>query len=158
MSFLQDIEKITEERFLIILLDSIFLFSPGLLTIFYFWNNIFLESESVKLILLSLAISSPFVLWNFLLLFAVVYKGKLSDFNEKDLTFALFTATLVLTNILFYLLLLASYIIEISFQSSLYLLIGIELVLFIIVLVLNKKIAKKIGKSDQQPIDYIPAR
>lgn len=156
MSILRDIEKITEENFLFVLFDSFFLISPGVLTIFYFRSDILSDLDSIKIILLSVAVSLPFILWNFLMIFSLIYRGKLLDVGEKKLTFFILTSALALTSFIIYLLLFISYLFVISFKISLFLFLGLEFSLTILTLLVNKRMLAKINRPDSQPIDYIP--
>ena len=156
MSIFSEIEKVTEENFLIVLFDAILLVSPGLLTIFYFHKDTFLVLDSLKLILLSITTTLPFVFWNIILLSLLIFKGKIMDTNDKQITFKLLTISLYITNFIFYAILFISYLFKLYFKTSLFFIIVLEAILTVVVLILNKNIKNKINKTDSQPIDYIP--
>ena len=82
MTILSDIEKVTDESFLFVLFDTLFLISPGLLIIYYFHRDLFLNLDSIKLVLLSIATTLPFLCWNIILIFQLLYRGK-SDTPAK---------------------------------------------------------------------------
>ena len=65
MSILSEIEKIKERTFSLVLLSILLLIAPGVLIIFEFYRDLFSSMDSIKLILLSLAIITPFVFINF---------------------------------------------------------------------------------------------
>ena len=139
MSFLSDIENIKKETFWLALFDVIFLISPGFLILFYFKQNIFLDLDSIKLILLSVSIVTPFVLVNFLTIIFLLTAQKIEI--KSDDTFSFITLGIFFTNIIFYILFLVSYLLNLSFKIIMFWLIGIELFFFclsIVIVILTK--------------------
>ena len=155
MSFISEAEKITEANFLFVLLDAIFLVSPGLLVVFHFNRELFLGLDSIKLILLSIASTLPLVCWNIILLTYLIYKGKIEADERKEVFFT-FSFSLAATSFIIYFLLFISYLFPLSLRTSLFTLLGIEVVLTITLLVINWRAARKIKNSKEQPIDYSP--
>lgn len=128
MSFLSDIEKIKEETFWVALFDIIFLISPGFLILFYFKQNIFLDLDSIKLILLSVSIIAPFVFLNFLII-VILSAAQKAEIKSDD-TFSFITLGIFFSNIIFYILFLVSCLLNFSFRITMFWLIGIELFFF----------------------------
>lgn len=140
MNILSKIEKVTEESFLFILFDGILLVSPGLMAIFYFYRETFLLLDTIKLILLSIAITLPIVCWNILLLLSVRYRWRLIDRGEKRFLFIALTGSLWLTNYFFGVGLFLTYLLKINFWFTI---VYAEIGLTIIILIVNKMQKKK---------------
>ena len=156
MTILSDIEKVTDESFLFVLFDTLFLISPGLLIIYYFHRDLFLNLDSIKLVLLSIATTLPFLCWNIILIFQLLYRGKLIDANEKKSFFFMVSVALIGTNTFVYMMLFVSYTLGTSFKSSLIFVVVIEVLLTILTVLVNRRMKNIIKKSNEQPIDYVP--
>lgn len=66
MGVLAELEKIKDGHVLLGILNILLLIAPGVLILFWFHQNLFLSLDWVKLLLLSSAISAPFVFLNIL--------------------------------------------------------------------------------------------
>ena len=58
---LSDFENITKEPIAQFILDLLFIIGGGILAIFYFDRNLFLTLDAVRLILLAIAVTIPFI-------------------------------------------------------------------------------------------------
>ena len=119
------IGKIIEESFWVGLFALVFLIAPGLMIIFYFYPDLFLSIDTIKLILLSLAFTTPVVLINMFLF------GKIMNKKSNiavDSIFAIF-----LTSSIIYIGLFISYLFKLSFGNFIFLNIVLEIILIILI-------------------------
>ena len=137
MTIISEIEKVTEGSFLFVLFDILFLISPGLLTIFYFHRDLFLSLDPIKLILLSIAITLPLLCWNIILLFQLLYRGKLIDSDEKKSFFFIVSVALLDTDISLCILLFISYLLGFSFKKALLLMVFVKVIYTICFILLD---------------------
>lgn len=132
---LLDFKNIEEETVATFLLDIIFLFPPGLLLVLYFFPDIFLTLDVLKLIFLAVSFIAPFVIIN-----TFIFLTKSED--GKGETFLSITAGLFLTNIVFYIALFFTYLFKFSFKTTIFEVIILEIIIIILLLILFKKRAK----------------
>ncbi len=101
MRFLKEInDEFQKEVFWISLFDILFFIAPGFLVLFIFYRDLFISLDAIKLILLALSISVPFVVLNAIfvgLLQSIYAKTK----NSEDNMFICATISLFFTNIFF---------------------------------------------------------
>ena len=124
-------KAITRERApLIMVLDVIFLLTPGLVTVFYFNKGLFISLDWIKLLFLALTITSPLALANSIL-FDLAYGNKNREIKNDDL-FWDFSISTVVSGLLIYGLVAVSYLLNIQFKTDLWIIILIECGLLII--------------------------
>ncbi len=138
MSLISDIEKFKEETFWFILFDLIFLIAPGILILFYFDRTLFLSLEAMKLILLSISSTVPFIFINVLCFWSLIEEPDTK--MKKDDVFIFFTLGIFLSNIIFSIVLLISYLLNLSFRTAMCSMVGFEI--FLIILIFYKETKK----------------
>jgi hypothetical protein len=67
MSFLKELDHIKSDTAILSFLAVLLLVTPGTAFIFIYANKLFLELETIKLVLLSVSAISPFIVLNFFL-------------------------------------------------------------------------------------------
>jgi len=99
MSILSDFQNIEKEPVALAILDLLLMTSVGMLAIFYFDKNLFLTLDTIKLILLAISITTPFIMPVFFSL-ALKLKNTFETFSVSImLTSVSFFITLVITDI-----------------------------------------------------------
>lgn len=76
------LENIKRETFITVFMSMVFLIAPGLTIIYLFKNPLFISFDSIKLVLLSLCMSSPFVLVNYIVFSEEI--DRLGEFKDSD--------------------------------------------------------------------------
>ena len=84
MGLLSEIEKIKNADVLITIFAFIFLIVPGAMVMFLFVEDIFLQIDIFKLILISLAIMSPFVFFNLFVVDELFVRKRVEKDSSKD--------------------------------------------------------------------------
>ncbi|EGQ8523149.1 hypothetical protein GQ853_24240 [Vibrio parahaemolyticus] len=106
--------------------------SPGVLLVFQFKRELFLELETIKLLLLSISISLPVIFASVLLVI----------FDDKDTVWdSVSSVAPFVTLLLFYITFLAAYLLELSFQQFIYAYGGFTLLMYALTL-LERQIRK----------------
>ncbi len=105
MSLFTELEKIKDDAFLVPLFTVIFLISPGILFIFLYMRDIFLAVDFFKLILVSIAITTPLILGNAALI-AVLDEQKR---NEKNSFFYSVALSAIMTGLILDLMMICFY-------------------------------------------------
>jgi hypothetical protein len=121
MGLHKDIKALESRTFILAFFSLLFLISPGIAVIYLYLPALFHDLEWVKLILLSVAFTSPFVFLNTTLIAA--YEQGMG--NKEDF-FTEFCMGAVMTGLLIYLLIIASYILDRTFSHIIYALLAIE--------------------------------
>src|SRR5262245_24988908 len=119
------IKEIKNREFLLSIYSLLFLIAPGVLLIWYFKPSVFLAVDILKLIILSLSFTGPFVLFG-----AFLIEEKLTDRHPQE---RLFTATLMatfLTGMVIYMVILFSQIFSLSFSQGLIVLTILHVLIF----------------------------
>lgn len=106
MSIISDIEKVSANKISVYTLLILTLICPGLLSIFLYQRELFLQLDVIKLTMLSVSISAPILLINSILGasmdFAPKLKKESSENKEDNRFFAEITAFgCLLTNVIF---------------------------------------------------------
>jgi len=101
-SFLENVKK---QEFIDVIVGLLFFFSPGFLIIALFDPALFLNLDAVKLTLLSISISTPFVLFNFLVCSWIIEKFD----NLKEAGFAAMFIAILLSGFVLYISLAFAY-------------------------------------------------
>ncbi len=106
--------------------------SPGVLLVFQFKRELFLELETIKLLLLSISISLPVIFASVLLVI----------FDDKDTVWdSVSSVAPFVTLLLFYINFFAAYLLELSFQQFIYAYGGFTLLMYALTL-LERQIRK----------------
>lgn len=126
MSLLNNIEKLKSRTFILSFFSILFLISPGIIGVFLFRQDLFLQLDWARLLLLSIAITAPISLMNtFLCIGAFTEKSQLK--NNGDF-FLYLCMSMIFTGLLVYLFLVISFIINESLKVTLYIAITFEIV------------------------------
>ncbi|MEK7629347.1 MAG: hypothetical protein AAB394_02375 [Patescibacteria group bacterium] len=142
MSIFSEIEKITKETFLLIFLDILFLISPGAIVIFYFYRDIFISLDTLKLVFLDIAIISPIVSINTFLSYGLFYKVDEDKKTGDELLFIAVTNSLLITSVVSYTSLAITHVFKSSLNDFLLYFAIFEMVFFLIFLLINLKVNK----------------
>jgi hypothetical protein len=145
MSILSELDKTTSKTF-VIFLDLLFLIVPGFLIWFYFYPDIFIKLDTIKLVLLSVAIILPFFIVNLICIFALMMSSPRSDkkFDVNDEIVG-YTFSIICSNIIIYTIFLLGYFLKLKFKEALIvdIIIEIVIVLVTIIFLLKKSFKKK---------------
>lgn len=135
MNFLNDIPNFTWRLFIAFLSFAI---APGLIIIYIYNKELFLEIDFLKIISLSLSISLPVCLFNYMLCLIAFRQKKFIEWKpEEQSNFALLP--ILLSAIPFYLLIIIKFLfIDIEFKLSFILLLVFEFVLITVTIVFNR--------------------
>lgn len=124
MSILADIEKIQSRTVVLTFFNLLFLVTPGVALIFLLANDVFYTLDWVKLMLVSVMITTPFAFWNTVLFFT---SEDGSDNNESHF-FASYSIGITVTALMVY----AATGIAYTFQRTIFemymAMVGIELI------------------------------
>lgn len=128
MAFLGDIEKLESRTFVLAFLDFLFLISPGVIVIFLYQRELFLTLDWLRIILLSISIMSPFVFLNILTFITLA----MQDEQRNKQLFSTISLGIIVTGFLTYVVLCIDYFWNIPFKADVIMLIGIEILFFIL--------------------------
>ncbi len=123
MSIISEFEKIKHPHFLLVIFALLFSIAPGLMVVFLFHRDIFFNVDSLKLILLSIAITSPFIFYNSVC-FALMSKSskpKIAPLDKPSQSsderfFADVAISSIATGTIFYIALLLKYVLPITIE------------------------------------------
>lgn len=101
-------EALLDPRLIKPLIGVMFFVTPGLISIFYFDRNLFLNLDVAKLLLLSISFLTPFIVAN-----AIFFLRWLLKIGDKDFRKAIYLS-IILTNSFFLIDLLISYCFKLS--------------------------------------------
>jgi hypothetical protein len=136
---LKELLRVIKDRdFTFSFLGLLFLITPGVATIFYFSQNIFLQIDFLTLILCGITLIAPIILINFLLCLEVVIDVNKEDGTETHFR-ALFLSILASASFVYSSLLLA-FLYQKGFKFFLLEVIILEFGLFLLVYLLKKKL------------------
>ena len=107
--------------------------------LFYFYPDIFLSLDTVKLILISISSTFPFILVNLIFILILIRNGKAT--NED--TFYCFSVGIFLTTLVFYIDLFVSFLLKLSFRNFIFLASGIEIGLMVLIYIAVNKLVKR---------------
>lgn len=138
MTFLDGIEKLRPKAFLIYLSAFSSSLLPGLATLFVLKQGLFVSLETTKLVLLSLAISLPLFLLNFLLTSALDFE----ELKGDDLDNIAILGGAVLSSIQLYLAVILAHLFALNFNEFLLVVAIIEIAWTVLVLRGSKKARK----------------
>ncbi len=116
-----NIESVEKESVATFLIDLVFLITPGIILIFYFFPDLFKMLDVLKLIMLSVAFFSPLFLINTFILIN----------NIKDIFYS-FSLGIFLTNIVFYVSLATAYYFKLSLENTISLVLVFEVILIVL--------------------------
>ena len=147
MTFLKEIEKIRTYTFCIAIFDLILLITPGLFFFFIFFQNLFINLDLIKLVLLSISLNIPFVTINVFLVAANTNLSLLNSNKESEL-FDIISLSLLLTGYFMFLILFISYLFSFTARNTLFIIIGLESIALILgVTVSMRQYAKEESKK-----------
>lgn len=131
-----------EPAFTIAIFDILFLITPGIACIFFYKNDLFLSLDWIKLVLLSVSITSSLSFFNIMMFDSIYNKD---NKNEKSFFIDL-SIGIILSGMIIYAIIFVAYILSLSLRHSVYGLGGIEFIFFAHALYTDYK-AKSIKKS-----------
>ena len=133
---LSDLKYIEEEPVAMFFLDLMFLIAPGISLIFYFYQDIFLALDVLKLILLSISFIAPLISVN-----TVIFLIRSS--GGKGETLACLTVGAFFANLIFYFALFISYLFKFSLKTTIFEIIIFEIIFIISIFTWFHKLSKK---------------
>ncbi|KND49878.1 MAG: hypothetical protein AB198_00520 [Parcubacteria bacterium C7867-003] len=131
---LDKIEKITTESFVSGFIFLISFIGPSTALVYYFKNDVFVNVDISKLLLLSVSFFTPFLLINFSI---IMLSSDRPSNNEREL-FDLTMLSVLISSFVCYLAIFICYLFDFNFERFIYLAIFIE----ILFLFYNSKIKK----------------
>ena len=135
MEIVEQVKKIEVSDLIKTILGLVGVVTPGLLTIFIFKRDQFISLDLWKLVLLSISLSLPVVCLNFILIFSLPTEGRPLDI-KANISANLIVATSS-TALVFYLPLVAAYILELHFRTFVWVVLALEAVISLSMLVEN---------------------
>ena len=139
-----DLHRIKSITFVTFMLFCITIICPGIMFVFLFSRELFLETDTFKLILLSISITAPISLINSFLTMLIQEAQTDAETNEEvDENLQL---TTILGNLIslpvIYIPLVVKLFYDISLQFGVSIVIGLEIAVFFGAFILNKLITK----------------
>ena len=122
-NFKDFIKSITEDYFWLGLFDLMLLITPGFLLIFYFDRTLFMSLDTLKLILLSVAFVAPFALVNAFSLLSM------REETEKEAVVICFSLGIFYAAFSCFLALFISYLFKLAFIITIFMLLGLNIIL-----------------------------
>lgn len=126
MSWITEIENIKKNIFGIVFISIILLITPGFTIIFYFFRELFINLDTLKLILLSISITTPLLIINFTLSTHLLETNKIHLSKGEQSAFISFIVSIVISAMFVYIALLFSYFLELDFYTTFLIGIGIQ--------------------------------
>ena len=127
MTFLSHIHKVKSNTFILSFLAILFLFTPGIAFIFFFNNSLFISLDFWKLLFLSLAFISPFILANLILTWHSNEDEK-RDLNEEYQFYSLLMSIFI-SNLIVYLCLFVAFFFKFDLWATCKLFPLVEIIL-----------------------------
>ena len=149
MPILSDLEKIESKEFTRIFLVLISLISPGILVIFHFYNQLFLELDFFKLVIFSISLITPMIFLNFITVSFLDIVSSDKSINKKseeskslDKLYILISLTVIFTSFIIYPSLFISIFYSLAFSQFINITISASVLIFIISAILSKIYSK----------------
>ncbi|MDQ5893686.1 MAG: hypothetical protein QG640_698 [Patescibacteria group bacterium] len=137
---LKDIKIVESESFIFTLFNFLFLILPGVAIIYIFNNELFINADWIKIILISGAVTAPLVLVNTFILVTIFMCNKKSTESSLFISFSL---SVLLSGLILYTNIALHYIFEKTFRSGVYFTFAIEFILIVIMGIRLKGMRKK---------------
>lgn len=135
-----DLHRIKSITFVTVMLFCITIICPGIMFVFLFSRELFIETDTFKLILLSISITMPISLINSLLI-GLIQIDIINDNIDENLQLMNIFGNIISLPII-YIPLIVKLFVDISLQCGVSIVIGLELAIFLIVYILNKLSSK----------------
>ena len=138
-------DHIKKETFGVAFIVILLLIAPGFTALFYFFRELFVSLETLKVIILSISIVTPFLVINSALFSQSLEKDEDSPSKgAEENMFLSLTYSAVLSACIVYTALFFSYLLNLSLQITIFVGFGIQLflVLFRIYRIMSKKKTK----------------
>jgi len=147
---LKELKELETKHYIIAIATFSALFSPGLLCLFHYKNNLFSSLDIIKLITLSISLSLPLLIFNYMIFFFPITEIDTKYNNKSGILFVWIFASF-LTTIILNIGLYVSFIFHLTFRQFTYVLVIIEIPLILISYIIIKNIKK--NKSSEK-IEY----
>jgi len=131
-----DLHKIKSITFVTFLLFCITIVCPGIMFVFLFSRDLFLETDTFKLILLSISITTPISLINSFLI-GLIQKPERNDNIDDNLQLITIFGNVISLPII-YIPLIVKLFIDISLQSGVSIVIALEILIFTVAYIMHK--------------------
>lgn len=143
---LKELAHLKQKHYVVLTATILALFGPGFLCLFHFKNNLISSLDIVKLLILSISITLPLIILNFLVItFALVV---ITDNTPDEPIEIIWAMAALLTAAVLYIGLYASFIWNLPFRQFTFVLIWIEVVIIAIsVCIAVWKHCKKINSN-----------
>jgi hypothetical protein len=133
MDVIDQVKKLEAFHFVASIVGFVGIISPGLLILFLFKRDLFISLDLIKLILLSVSLSLPIILFNLFLWGALP-----DDSKESKNTIAIdLVVALVTSSTVFYLPLAVTFLWGLGFHAYLWILVVLEVILAIIAVLIS---------------------
>jgi hypothetical protein len=140
-----DLHKIKSITFVTFMLFCITIICPGIMFVFLFSRELFLETDTFKLILLSVSITTPIFLINSFLI-TLIQEPEINDNIDENLQITTIFGNIISLPII-YIPLIVKLFFDISLQCGVSIVIGLEFVIFLLVYTLNRLYSKSKDKK-----------
>jgi len=139
MSILADLDKVTDSKYLRIFFALLLLITPGVLTVFFYFNDFFVNGSTFKIILLALTIFTPAIV---IPLLSIASARTDADLEGEEELFSIFFLAIFVASLSVYGALVISYFREYTFPGF--------LLSEIIISVLGSILVYRIEKAEQK--------
>ncbi|WP_129024148.1 hypothetical protein [Flavobacterium sp. YO12] len=135
-----DLHRIRSITFVTVMLFCITIICPGIMFVFLFSKELFLETDTFKLILLSVSITMPISLVNSFLI-GLLQEPERNDNLDDNLQLIIILGNVISLPII-YIPLMVKLFIDISLQCGVSILIALEIIIFLLAYILNRLSSK----------------